>query len=214
MYRLATCFWVSSCMLSTGFVGCAVEPPIVIAKYIVKSTSTPTNIGFNQFTSGFSTIEIDGVELPSVVSAYTFSTAGEHTVKYLLSSATTVALSSFRDCTCMASVTIPNSVTSIGTSAFYGCSGLTSVTIGNSVTSIGSYAFYQCSGLTSVTIPDSVQSIGQTAFEYCIKLTSITIGNGVTSIGNSAFTFCTNLTSVTIPNSVTSIGYSAFAVCI
>ena len=30
MYRLATCFWVSSCMLSTGFVGCA------IAKYMSK----------------------------------------------------------------------------------------------------------------------------------------------------------------------------------
>ena len=25
MYRLATCFWVSGCMLSTGFVGCAVK---------------------------------------------------------------------------------------------------------------------------------------------------------------------------------------------
>ncbi len=35
----------------------------------------------------------------------------------------------FLDCTCLTSITLPNSVTSIGYEAFRGCSGLTSVTI-------------------------------------------------------------------------------------
>ncbi|MCR5821967.1 MAG: leucine-rich repeat domain-containing protein, partial [Bacteroidales bacterium] len=43
-------------------------------------------------------------------------------------------------------------VTSIGDYTFRGCSGLTSVTIPDAVTSIGLYAFYGCRGLTSVTI--------------------------------------------------------------
>ena len=65
------------------------------------------------------------------------------------------------------SITFENSkysVTSIGYDAFSGCSCLTSVTIPNSVTSIGGGAFNECSGLTSVTIPNSVTSIGSDAF--------------------------------------------------
>ena len=76
----------------------------VIATYNVTSTSSPTKIGYNQYTSGFSAIEIDGVVQPSVVSAYTFSTTGEHTVKYTLTDPT-----------------------SIGDGAFYNCSSLTSI---------------------------------------------------------------------------------------
>ena len=57
----------------------------------------------------------------------------------------------FKYCTGLTSIEIPNSVTSIGSGAFYNCTGLTSVVIGNSVTSIGDAAFYNCSGLTSIT---------------------------------------------------------------
>ena len=154
---------------------------------------------------------------------------------------------------------IPNDITKIKEYTFRGCSGLTSVTIPNSVTSIGDkaflntgwynnqpdgilyldncclgykgskprgtlilndgtrviadYAFYRCTGLTSVTIPNSVTSIGDKAFCNCPGLTSVTIGNSVTSIGDYAFFNCTGLTSVTIPNSVTSIGDYAFYNC-
>jgi antitoxin component YwqK of YwqJK toxin-antitoxin module len=142
----------------------------------------------------------------------------------------------FRDCSRLTAIIIPDSVTRIGGSAFYRCSNLASVTIGNgvtsitgnlfkehanlksvtipdSVTSIGNYAFQDCTNLTSITLPNSVTSIGENAFNGCSSLTSITIPDSVTSIGDLAFNSCSNLTSITFPDSVTSIGESAFRGC-
>ena len=121
---------------------------------------------------------------------------------------------SFKDCSNLNGITLPNTVTSIGNSAFYGCSGLTgSLTIPDSVTSIGDSAFSRCSGLTSITIPSGVTSIEGYAFYGCSGLMSIIIPNGVTVIGDSTFRGCSGLTSITIPDSVTSIGKYAFEGC-
>lgn len=168
----------------------------VVAKFNVTDTSSPTKIGYYEYISGFSSIEIDGVAQPSVVSAYTFDTLGEHIVKYTLTDPTIIDTSIFYNCSGLTSITIPNSVTSIGISAFYGCTSLTSIDIPNSVTSIDTNAFVRCSGLTSCTIGSSVTSIGNFAFGACSGLTSINIPSGVTTIGNTAFGGCTSLTSI------------------
>ena len=140
----------------------------VVAKFNVTDTSNPTSIiGEYVDYSLFSAIEIDGVEQPSVVSAYTFSTTGEHTVKYTLTDPT-----------------------SISDYAFNRCSSLTSIEIPSGITSIGDYAFSDCSGLTSVDIPSGVTSIGDWAFEYCYSLTNIDILDSVTTIGQEAFCNC------------------------
>ena len=143
------------------------------------------------------------------------STTGAITIPSTLGGCpvTSIGEASFRGCSGLTNVTIPDGVTSIGVRAFFDCSGLTSMTIPGSVTSIGNYAFYGCSGLTSVTIPESVTSIGSSAFYGCSGLTSVTIPESVTSIGSSAFSGCSGLTSVTIPDSVTSIGNSVFCNC-
>jgi hypothetical protein len=208
----------------------------VVAKFNVTDTSNPTQIIGQYASSPFSEIEIDGAVQTAVTSAYTFSTTGEHTVKYELASATTIGNNSFRNCsgltsieipdsvttignyvfyycTSLTSIDIPNSVTSIDYSAFSRCGGLTSCTIGSSVTSIGNGAFDYCSGLTSINIPDSVTSIGESVFEGCSGLTSIDLPSGVTSIGSYTFQYCYSLTSCTIGSGVTSIGTNAFYNC-
>jgi hypothetical protein len=185
----------------------------LVAKFNVTDTSSPTQIANFNYSNNFSVIEIDGVVQPSVVSAYTFSTTGEHTVKYTLTDITYIGYSQFYHCTNLTSVTIPDSVTSIDMHTFNGCSGLTNVTIGSGVTSIGSSAFYECSGLTSLTIGSGVTDIGNSAFYRCRGLTSINIPNSVKLIDTSAFSECSGLINITIPDSVTNIGTSAFSWC-
>jgi len=168
---------------------------IITTKFNVTSTSSPTKIAGG--TSVFSKIEIDGVEQPSVTTGYTFSTTGQHTIKYVLSDTTTTGVDAFYNCNNLTMVLIPNGVISIGSNAFYGCTSLTSVTIPDSVTSIGYGAFFNCTSLTSINIPDSVTNIISFAFLNCTNLTSVTIGSGITDIGAGAFSSCSNLTTIT-----------------
>ena len=187
-----------------------VEPPTVVAKFNITSTSEPTKIANS--TSNFSEIEIDGSKQPSVITDYTFNTVGEHVVKYTLVDPTSIGDSAFSGCTSLTSIDIPDSVTSIGSRVFYYCQGLTSITIPDSVTSISEWAFFRCTNLTSITIPDSVTSIGDDAFYNC-GFTSITIPDSVTSIGESVFYTCSSLTSCTIGSGVTEIGWGTFYWC-
>ena len=185
--------------------GGGVKETRVVCTYNVPSTG-PVKICTT--ASGFTSMEVDGTEV-TLATGYTFTTTGEHTVKYTLKDNTSISESAFCS-TSLTSIVIPDNVTTIGNNAFYVCNNLASVTIGSGVTEIGSYAFGNCGSLTSVVIPDNVTSIGERAFRYCNSLTSVTISSGVTTISKEAFYSCKNLTSVVIPDNVTSIGERAF----
>ena len=93
--------------------------------------------------------------------------AGKKDKNYsILESVTSIGTWAFKDCTSLASVTIPSSVTEIGSYAFENCTSLTSVKIPNSVTKIDNYAFGGCTSLKSITIPDSVTYISDKALGY------------------------------------------------
>lgn len=57
---------------------------------------------------------------------------------------------SFRDCSSLTEISIPNSVTNLGQYCFDGCSYLTEISISNSVTSLGQYCFLECRSLMSI----------------------------------------------------------------
>ena len=122
-------------------------------------------------------------------------------------------MNTFRKCTSLTEINIPQSVETIGQSTFEGCTSLSSVTMGNNVTSIGSRTFYECSALTSINLSESATEIGNMAFWKCYSLPSITIPSGVTTINVSAFNSCSGLTSVNVPSGLTSIKEGAFSYC-
>ena len=117
---------------------------------------------------------------------------------------TSIRENTFRDCTNLNSVVLPEGITSIEYRTFYNCTGLSIVTIPNTVTSIGDFSFYNCTSLTDITIPDSVTTIGEESF-FNTGITSIVVPDSVTSIGYAAFQNCSSLTNVTLPDALTSL---------
>ena len=189
---------------------------VLKAKFIVTDADTETSIRIGgsmvNFQSAFTSIEIDGVELPITGNAYKFKTTGEHVVKYILRDPSILTDLCLRYAD-FSEIEIPKTVRTIGEKAFYSCSGLTSVTMPDSITTIRQQAFDQCSGLTSIIIPDSVTSIGTTAFRGCRSLSSVKLSDNITILSSSTFENCTSLTSIEIPNGVTSIGDGCFKNC-
>ena len=217
-----------------------VETDLVII-YNAKSTSTPTKI--TNHTDYLTSMKVDGGEVSPVTTGYTFSTTGEHEIRFTLANPITISTDAFSGCYDITKVTIPYGVKYIGINAFSPGNSLTSVTIPNSVTTIMRSAFV-CPKLTSVTIPDSVTSIEDGAFSLGNTIITVSTGNTVydsrnncnaiietatdtliigsnysqipndiTSIAAKAFIYCSGLREIIIPEGVTSIGNEAFRGC-
>lgn len=156
--------------------------------------------------------------------------------KYEIAEGTiTTGPSSFRDCTLLTGVTLPESMASLGSYTFRDCCGITAITLPDNMTSIGDHAFYRCTALTDINIPDRLVSIGSGAFSNCcikeinipnsvtdIKdnaffgckmLEHVTLPDNMTSIPDYMFQACKSLMDIKIPENVTSIGYSSFGMC-
>ena len=90
----------------------------LVATYDVHTTSEDIVLFDSQYMANISSIEIDGVELPTTQSTYRFSTTGEHDVKYTLTDPTMIPERMFRGAT-ITKYVIPESVTTIEREAFY-----------------------------------------------------------------------------------------------
>ncbi len=83
-----------------------------------------------------------------------------------------IAISAFQNCDSLTSVTFNTDLlSSINAQTFRNCTSLQSIAIPDNVTLIGAYAFQNCSSLRNVIIPQSVTSISSTAFDGCNNLT-------------------------------------------
>ena len=132
---------------------------------------------------------------------------------YCADNVTKIGFYAFGFCSCLTSITLPNSMTSIDGFAFKSCYSLTSITLPDGVTNIASDTLSDCDSLTSVILPNSVTIIDGNVFANCSRLTSIILPDNVTSIGGYAFASCYNLTNIILSDNVTSIGTYAFQNC-
>lgn len=148
---------------------------------------------------------------------------------------------SFKGCTRITSINLPNTINSIGKQAFYGCSGITSINIPSSIKYLGTEAFKNCTKLESISFgsTDNLVSIGSYVFyntkwwneqpnglaylanntiAYAYKGNAstnerITLDYNTKIIAGTAFANCSNLKYIGVPNSVQRIGQEAFAYC-
>lgn len=123
----------------------------------------------------------------------------------------------FVQCAALSSLQVSEPESAYGTSltgTFKNCSALVSVYIPDGVRLINTDAFAYCGALASVRMPESVTSISGTAFNGCSALASIHIPDAVTSISNSVFGNCDTLAAVRVPPKVTRIQKSTFTGCV
>ena len=148
------------------------KPTIITCKYNVTDTITPTQIVGEYAQYPFSAVEIDGVEQPSVVSAYTFNTTGEHIVKYTLTDPTSIGQYAFSYCSGLTSIDIPSGVTSINTGAFFRCGNLVSITC-NATTAptITNGTFQDVKSGGTLTVP-----IGSSGYDEWMRTSNFYLG--------------------------------------
>ena len=123
----------------------------------------------------------------------------------------------FRYCSTIEKVVIPNTVKSIGAKAFYNCTSLNDVgidVIQSQLETIKDEAFYN-TAITTFAITPLVTNIGAGAFYAAKQLRYVGImGNThLTTIGTSAFANCISLEEFEIPSTVTSLGGGIFNAC-
>ena len=109
-------------------------------------------------------------------------------------------------------VSFPKGLSSIGHHTFKDCTNLTQIKIPDGVTSLG-YKAFERTGLTSVTVPGSVGMLTGSVFNDCDSLTTVTLESGPVTIQKFAFGDCDSLTGIHIPGSVKYIVTSAFYSC-
>lgn len=143
----------------------------------------------------------------------------------------TLPAGTFKGCSALTSVTLPEGVTVIDTEAFYNCTALESFTLPSTLKTIGNYAFYYTSAFTTVTVPENVTSVGQYAFSYTgasevyfnstaatfklevrvfqnapsLKKVVFAADNKLTKLPNYTFYNCPTLESVAFPAALTEI---------
>ena len=196
----------------------------------VSIPATVTHEGTTYTVTGIDRYTFYGSILTSISLPNTIETIGESAFETstlsevdLPASLLEIGYASFRFCSYLTHVTIPDKVECIESSTFDYCESLASVVIGKSVKTIGSGAFRDCHKLVSMTVDtdnqwldsrDGCNSVIETNSNTLILGTQTTvIPASVTAIGNEAFVGCWGLQSIVIPEGVTTIGRMAFYGC-
>ena len=102
-------------------------------------------------------------------------------------------------------------VTAIGDGTFKKCTSLQYIHIPNTIIEVGGSAFSECSNLKEFIFPNTVKSIGYGCFYNCTKLSKLIFPEGLKKIPDHCCYYCGSLKEITIPSSVDTIASFAFA---
>ena len=97
------------------------------------------------------------------------------------------------------------SVSCLGPFSFKQCSNIKDITIPDSVTFIDYFAFEGCTGLTEIVIPDSVTQMSDNVFNRCSNLETVTLSKNLTYIKDQTFYNCTSLKNIVIHDNIETI---------
>ena len=124
-------------------------------------------------------------------------------------------VATFRYCSSLENVNIPNKIENLVVGTFAECSSLKNITLPDSLKTIGEKAFENCNSIQNITFPKNLEEIGTRAFRCCKGLECIdfTQSTNLKTIKGSCFIACSKLKEVTLPDTVTSLGDNAFAQC-
>lgn len=118
----------------------------------------------------------------------------------------------FTGCINISSVSNLDKVSILGEQAFYGCEKLKEVNLCPNLLSING-AFAECKGLVSIDIPDGIKELVNNEFYGCTSLSDVKLPSALEKIGHAAFFNCESLVSIDFPLTLTYIGYKAFYGC-
>ena len=96
----------------------------------------------------------------------------------------------FRNCTSLGELNLPDSIITINSYAFYGCSGFRLLNLNDSLETIGAYAFYGCNGLVSLVLNDGLKTLSDHSFANCANLTTVSVPKSVTTVHSQCFANC------------------------
>ena len=110
-----------------------------------------------------------------------------------------------------ARVRVPEEVHTVADWAFFGCSCLQSLTLPDTVKKIVNYAFYQCKNIKEIRLPAQIEQVGDGLFSGCSCLLALSIPEGVKKIGTPFFKGCVSLETLKVPAGTDRIVPGAFS---
>ena len=110
-----------------------------------------------------------------------------------LNGVTFIGDEAFLNCTGLVAIELGSAIQHIGMGAFKNCSSLASATIPPNVTFIGDYAFANCPELKSMSIMDGIVEIPSYCFQNDTSLEQVILPTSIEKVGDKAFENCPNV---------------------
>ena len=70
----------------------------------------------------------------------------------------------------------PETLTELAPASFRECTNLTTITLPDNIKTFGTHTFAGCTGLTTITLPRDLEEFGDAPFQFCTGLTTVELG--------------------------------------